>query len=77
MSALNIPEQYAMERMGHSTNFMLKRYQEYIRSKEAEINNDLMDALDNLNPYSIQTTNPTADNVKDNVNPNASTNKRA
>ena len=77
MSALNIPEQYQMERMGHSTNFMLKRYQEYIRSKEAEINNDLMDALNNLNPNSSETTNSRADNAGDNVNPNASTNKRA
>lgn len=50
MSALNIPEQYAMERMGHSTNYMLKRYQEYLSSKEAEVNSDLMSALDNLNP---------------------------
>lgn len=50
MSALNIPEQYAMERMGHATNFMLKRYQEYIKSKEAEVNTNLMSALDNLNP---------------------------
>ena len=56
MSALNIPEQYQMERMGHSTNYMLRRYQEYIASKEAEINSDLMSALDNLNPNSIQTT---------------------
>ena len=50
MSALNIPEQYQMERMGHATNYMLKRYQEYLRSKEAEVNSDLMSALDNLNP---------------------------
>ena len=50
MSALNVPEQYAMERMGHSTNHMLKRYQEYLKSKEAEVNTDLMSALDNLNP---------------------------
>lgn len=50
MSALNIPEQYQMERMGHATNHMLKRYQEYLKSKEAEVNSDLMSALDNLNP---------------------------
>ena len=50
MSALNIPEQYQMERMGHATNYMLKRYQEYLKSKEAEVNSDLMSALDNLNP---------------------------
>jgi len=50
MSALNIPEQYQMERMGHATNHMLKRYQEYLASKESEVNQDLMTALDNLNP---------------------------
>lgn len=50
MSALNIPEQYQMERMGHATNHMLKRYQEYLKSKEAEVNSDLMSALDSLNP---------------------------
>lgn len=50
MSALNVPEQYQMERMGHSTNYMLKRYQEYIKSKEAEVNDSLMNAFDNLNP---------------------------
>jgi len=50
MSALNIPEQYQMERMGHATNHMLKRYQEYLKSKEAEVNSDLMSALDTLNP---------------------------
>ena len=77
MSALNVPEQYAMERMGHSTNYMLKRYQEYIRSKEAEVNEDLMNALDSLNPYSSETTFPEGDNVKDNVTPSASSNKRA
>lgn len=52
MSALNIPEQYAMERMGHSTNYMLKRYQEYLASKEAEVNDALMSALDSLQPPS-------------------------
>lgn len=50
MSALNIPEQYQMERMGHSTNYMLKRYQEYLKSKEVEVNSALMTALDTLNP---------------------------
>ena len=52
MAALNIPEVYAMERMGHSTNYMLHRYQELLNSKTAEINDDLMSALEDLNPAS-------------------------
>lgn len=51
MSALGVPDQYAMERMGHTTDSMLKRYQEYIRTKEAEINDSLMNYYDALNPY--------------------------
>ena len=68
MSALNIPEQYQMERMGHSTNYMLHRYQEYLRSKESEVNADLMNALNNLRPQK--------DNVKDNANISSAPNKR-
>ena len=50
MAALNVPEIYQMERMGHSTNYMLHRYQEYLKSKNAEINVEMMDALEQLNP---------------------------
>ena len=46
MSALGVPEQYQMERMGHSTNYMLKRYQEYIKSKEASVNEEMMRYFD-------------------------------
>lgn len=63
MSALGIPEQYQMERMGHSTAYMLHRYQEFLRSKEAEVNYDLMNALDSLDPNIGKIT------PKDNVNP--------
>ena len=61
MSALNVPEQYQMERMGHSTNHMLQRYQEYLRSKEVAINNDLMHALDQLNPSANNSQQNSAD----------------
>ena len=60
MSALNIPEQYQMERMGHSTPYMLHRYQEYLRSKEAEVNAALMSALDALDPNSIDSLDANA-----------------
>ena len=60
MSALNIPEQYQMERMGHSTPYMLHRYQEYLRSKEAEVNAALMSALDALDPNAIDSLDANA-----------------
>jgi len=50
MAALNVPEAYAMERMGHATNHMLKRYQEYLKSKEVEIDEALAGHMDSLNP---------------------------
>ena len=50
MESLGIPESYQMERLGHTTNSMLKRYQEYLKEKEAEVNDALMDHLNALNP---------------------------
>lgn len=47
---------------------MLKRYQKYLSSKEAEINEDLMDTLDTLNPSAISSqSTPTADNPAPNA----------
>ena len=48
MTALGVPELYQMERVGHSTNSMLKRYQEYLRETEAEINDTMMDHFDKM-----------------------------
>lgn len=56
MSSLNVPEQYQMERMGHSTNYMLQRYQEYLKTKEAQINDDMMSFYDKLDPKNTQET---------------------
>lgn len=50
MSSLNIPEQYQMERMGHSTNYMLKRYQEYLKQTEVDIDKNLQNYMNALNP---------------------------
>lgn len=50
MSALGVPDQYAMERMGHTTDYMLKRYQEYLKTKEAEIDDSMMDFYQKLDP---------------------------
>ena len=45
MLALNIPDKYAMERMGHRTNHMLKNvYQHTINEKQKEI-------ADKINEY--------------------------
>ena len=56
MDALGVPETYAMERMGHSTNSMLKHYQESIKEKNIEINNALMDYMNSLNNPTETTT---------------------
>lgn len=50
MEAAGVPELYQMERMGHSTSYMLKRYQEYLKEKEVEVNTALMSHLDALDP---------------------------
>lgn len=47
-------QQYQMERMGHSTNYMLQRYQEYLKTKEAQINNDMMEFYNNLDPKTLE-----------------------
>lgn len=56
MLALGVPDKYAMERMGHSTNSMLKHYQESLKEKNMEINTILIEYLESLN-NSNDTTN--------------------
>lgn len=56
MLAIGVPDKYAMERMGHSTNSMLKHYQESIKEKNIEINNALMDYMNSLNEPTKATT---------------------
>ena len=50
MDALNIPDNYAMLLMGHSTDTMLKRYQEIMKQKSLEVNRDLLIFLENNAP---------------------------
>lgn len=46
---LNIPDKYVMERMGHSTNNMLKRvYQHTFADEQAEVTRRLNDYFDNI-----------------------------
>ena len=50
MKALNIPDNYAMLLMGHSTDNMLQRYQEIMNDKRLEVNKDLLIFLENNAP---------------------------
>lgn len=50
--ALNIPDLYMMEAMGHETNYMLNHYQEIIDAKRAEVNNDLLLFIEKNRPSS-------------------------
>lgn len=46
---LNIPDKYVMERMGHSTNNMLKKvYQHTFKDEQAEVTRRLDDYFDNI-----------------------------
>ena len=50
MKALNIPDNYAMLLMGHSTDNMLQRYQEIMSDKQLEVNRDLLVFLEKNAP---------------------------
>lgn len=54
MDALNIPDNYAMGLMGHSTDTMLKRYQEIMKEKQLEVNRDLLIYLEKNDPFAPQ-----------------------
>lgn len=57
MLALGVPDKYAMERMGHSTNSMLKHYQESMKEKNIEVNSILDKYLSSLGETTAETTN--------------------
>ena len=48
MESLGVPWTYQKERMGHSTDYMLTRYQEYLREKEVEVDESLQRHFDDL-----------------------------
>lgn len=55
MLALNIPDKYAMERMGHATNNMLKTvYQHTMDSKRIKVNETVNDYLKNIVQHEMQ-----------------------
>ena len=55
MLALNIPDKYAMERMGHATNNMLKRvYQHTFEEKTNETNSVLESYFENIMQHEMQ-----------------------
>lgn len=59
MKALNIPDNYAMLLMGHSTDNMLQRYQEIMNDKHLEVNKDLLIFLENNAPMHHKNAPPT------------------
>lgn len=65
MSSLNVPEQYQMERMGHATNYTLRRYQEYLKETEYDIDQSMNDYFDSLSPSVDATKNATSPNVNE------------
>ena len=50
MDSLNVPESYQMERMGHATNYTLKRYQEYLKETEYDVNVKMNSYFSSLDP---------------------------
>lgn len=58
MTALGIPDIYQMERLGHATNSILHRYKEFLKEKNAEVNDDLIAYFDALKGPSSTPDNP-------------------
>lgn len=48
MASLDVPNLYQRERMGHTTDYMLNRYQEYLKEKEVEVNDAMMDKFNQI-----------------------------
>ena len=48
MTAMGVPEEYQMKMVGHTTNSMLKQYQEYLKEKEVEINAQMTQYFDTI-----------------------------
>lgn len=59
MESLGVPEAYQMERMGHTTNYMLKRYQEYLRETETDVNEAMQAYFESISPSVNATKNAT------------------
>lgn len=56
MESLGVPEAYQMERMGHTTNYMLKRYQEYLKETEYKVDDAMQAYFESISP-DINATN--------------------
>ena len=57
MEAEGVPWAYQKRAMGHTTNYMLNRYQEYLRETQAEVDLKLAARLEKLNPFNKNSTN--------------------
>ena len=52
--ALNIPDLYMMNMMGHSTPYMLQKYKEIMRDKQTEVNETFVKFLADNSPFAPQ-----------------------
>lgn len=50
VKALNIPDNYAMKIIGHSSDYMLKHYQEIMDEKNVEVNETLLTFIEKMQP---------------------------
>lgn len=50
VKALNIPDNYAMRIIGHSSDYMLKHYQEIMDEKAVEVNTTLLTFIEQMQP---------------------------
>lgn len=50
MKAINVPDNYSKTMMGHSSEYMLKRYQEIMNAKKQEINKDFLNFVEKNAP---------------------------
>lgn len=65
MESLHVPEAYQMERMGHTTTYMLRRYQEYLRETETDINSAMDSYFSSIAPSVDATKNATNPNMNE------------
>lgn len=49
--ALNIPDLYMMDMMGHSTPYMLQKYKEIMNDKRSQVNTTFLNYLDKNSPF--------------------------
>ena len=61
MKAINVPDNYSKTMMGHSSEYMLKRYQEIMETKQQEINQDFLNFVEKNAPLHHKSAPPNTD----------------